>query len=160
MALTKQQKNERLAEIVSILKENETIAFVQFNKLTMAQSQAFRRALRAEGVGFKTVKKTLLEKACEQIGMAKMPELIGQIGIAYGTDKLAPAREVFNFQKTLKDIVSLVGGVFEKTFKDQPSMTMIATIPPMDTLRGMFLNLVNSPRSRFAIVVNEYAKTK
>jgi ribosomal protein L10 len=160
MALTKNQKSERLEDIVQILKENETIAFVQFDKLTMAQSQAFRRALRAEGVGFKTVKKTLLEKACEKIGMAEMPTLEGQIGIAYGTDKLAPAREVFNFQKTAKDIISLVGGVFESTFKDKASITMIATIPPMDTLRGMFLNLINTPRSGFAIVINEYAKTK
>jgi ribosomal protein L10 len=34
----------------------------------------------------------------------------------------------------------------------------IATIPPLQTLRGMFVNLINSPIQRFAVVVNAIAE--
>ncbi len=36
----------------------------------------------------------------------------------------------------------------------------IALIPSVQTLRGMFVNVINSPIQRFAIALNEIAKTK
>jgi len=39
-------------------------------------------------------------------------------------------------------------------------MQEIATIPPMLTLRGMFAQVVNSPRQRFAVVLSKVAETK
>jgi ribosomal protein L10 len=45
-------------------------------------------------------------------------------------------------------------------FATAEKMNMIATIPPVSVLRGMFANVINSPRSRFAIALSEVAKTK
>ena len=54
----------------------------------------------------------------------------------------------------------LLGGVFEDAFADAPKMTSIATIPPMQALRGMFVNIINSPIQRFAIAMSEVAKKR
>mgnify|MGYP001583540784 CR=1 FL=1 len=56
--------------------------------------------------------------------------------------------------------LALLGGVFAGAFSDKAQMTAIATIPPLAVLRGMFANIINSPRHRFAIALNEVAKTK
>jgi large subunit ribosomal protein L10 len=84
----------------------------------------------------------------------------GQIAIAYGEDLLSPAREVFSFAKTHKDNISIVGGVFEGKYMNASEMMSIATIPPLQTLRGMFVNLINSPIQRFAVVLDQIALTK
>jgi hypothetical protein len=34
----------------------------------------------------------------------------------------------------------------------------IATIPPLQTLRGMFVNIINSPIQRFAVALDQIAK--
>ena len=67
---------------------------------------------------------------------------------------------MYEFGKKLKGALSLLGGVFEGAFLDAKGVTVIATIPPMIVLRGMFANIINSPRARFAIALGEVAKTK
>ena len=57
-------------------------------------------------------------------------------------------------------MLSIMGGVFEGMFADAAQMTAIATIPPVPVLRGMFVNVINSPIQRFAIALGEVAKTK
>jgi ribosomal protein L10 len=43
---------------------------------------------------------------------------------------------------------------------DAAAMMSIATIPPLQTLRGMFVNLINSPIQRFAVVLDQIALAK
>jgi large subunit ribosomal protein L10 len=87
-----------------------------------------------------------------------LPEMPGQIAIAYSADLLTPAREVLAFQKGHKENISIIGGVFEGKYMDATEMMSIATIPPLQTLRAMFVNLINSPIQRFAVVVNAIAE--
>jgi ribosomal protein L10 len=91
-----------------------------------------------------------------------MPELPGELAIAYGDDLLAPARETYAFQKTPRDkgSISIVGGIFDGVFKTQAEMMSIATIPSLQVLRGQFVNLINSPIQRLAIVLDEIRKSK
>jgi ribosomal protein L10 len=45
-------------------------------------------------------------------------------------------------------------------FVDRAGTLALATIPPTAVLRGMFVNVINSPIQRFAIALGEVAKTK
>ena len=89
-----------------------------------------------------------------------MPDLPGEVAIAYGTDLLAPAREVYGFQKKFKDKVSILGGVFDGSYKNQPDMMSIATIPAPEVLRGMFVNVINSQIQGFVIALDQIAQKK
>jgi ribosomal protein L10 len=64
------------------------------------------------------------------------------------------------FTTKFKDKISIVGGIFQGAYKDQTEMIAIASIPSLDVLRGMFAQLINSPRQRFAVVLNAVAETK
>ncbi len=159
MAITKEKKQSIIATFSDIVTHADSIAFVQFDKLTVANAIALRRKLRAAGVGYKVGKKTLLKRVLQERGYTgTLPELSGEIAIAYSTDALAPAREVYEFQKANPGIVTLVGGVFEGGYKNQAEMTAIATIPSLQTLRGMFVNIINSPIQRFVIALDQIAK--
>ena len=90
----------------------------------------------------------------------EFPVLAGEVGIAYSTDLLAPAREVFDFSKTHKENCAIVGGIFEGVYKDQAAMLSLATIPSREVLLSQIAFLLKSPLQRLAIAVNEVAKTK
>ena len=159
MAITKEKKQEITATFSDIVTGASSIAFVQFDKLTVANNIALRRALRANGVGYKVGKKTLLKRVLGEKGFTgELPELPGEIAIAYSEDALAPIREIYEFQKTNKGIVTLVGGVFEGSYKNKEEIMVIATIPPLQTLRGMFVNIINSPIQRFVIALDQISK--
>ncbi|MDH5442432.1 MAG: 50S ribosomal protein L10 [Candidatus Nomurabacteria bacterium] len=161
MAITKEKKKEIVAQISDALADAKSVTFVQFDKLSVAQADALRTKLREEGVGYKVLKKTLLKIALDNAGYTgELPPLEGNIAVAYSSDELASAREVYEFHKDNKDNVKIVGGIFAGEFKDEESMNEIATIPGLQTLRGMFVNVINSPIQGFVVALNAIAENK
>ncbi len=161
MAISKQKKGEILNKLQDIAKANPSILFVNFHKLTVADATALRRALRAAGVGYFVAKKTLIKKAFGETKPAgEMPELGGEVAVAYSTDIIAPAREVYAFQKKSDNKVSILGGIFEGAFKNKEDMMSIALIPSRETLYSQIAFLLQSPIQRLAIGLNEVAKSK
>lgn len=161
MALTKQKKEELVKDFQKVVDGAKSIVFVNFSKLPVSETTLLRRALRDESVGYKVTKKTLLKRVLDTKGYeGELPPLGGEIAIAYGEDLLAPARGVYTFQKTHKDTVKIAGGVFDGKYMDATSMMSIATIPGRETLIAQFVNLINSPIQRMAVVVNAIAEKK
>ena len=162
MAKTREQKKEIVEKIEGEMKNATSTVFVHFNKVTVAEESAMRRDLRSEGVGYTVAKKTLIRRALDSIGHAggEFP-LDGEIAIAYGgaDDATTPARVLNEFVKKLTDRLMIVGGLFEGKLIGAEAMREIATIPPMQSLRAMFAQLVNSPRQRLAVVLSKVAET-
>ncbi len=160
MALTKNQKQEVIAELQEKLADAKTIVFVNFKGITVAETDKFRRSLREAGVSYKVAKKTLLGRVLDEKGLkGTMPDLAGEVGIAFSTDVLAPAREVFEFSKG-KQTPKIVGGVFEGEYADQARMMSLATIPSREVLLSQIAYLLKSPMQRLAIAVGQVAETK
>jgi large subunit ribosomal protein L10 len=160
---TKQQKAELVDNLTTSLKGAASAVFVGFKGMNVADETTMRRALRGEQVKYTVVKKTLIRRALDTLGLAsKEAQLDGEVAVAYGggEDATAAARLVHEFGKKFKDKLVILGGIFEGKLANQAMMQEIATIPSMLALRGMFANVINSPRSRFAIVLSEVAKTK
>lgn len=161
MPITLDKKKELVAGLEKALKGAKSVVFVKFDKLQVADVNALRRGLQKESVGYQVSKKTLLKRALSTQGITgELPEVSGQVAIAYSEDLLAPAREVFAFQKNHKENIEIIGGVFEGKYMNASEMMSIATIPPLQTLRGMFVNLINSPIQRFAVVLDQIALAK
>jgi ribosomal protein L10 len=90
----------------------------------------------------------------------EMPNLDGEIAIAYSTDAIAPAQNVKEFSTKFKDNISIVGGVFQGVFKSQDEMVEIASIPSLQVLRGMFVNVINSPIQGLVVSLDAIAQKK
>ena len=161
MAINKEKKKEMYEKLAILVKENPSVAFVNFHKMTVAQATAMRRGLGKEGVGFYVAKKTLIKKALTDAKIAgDMPALDGEIGLAYSKDQVASARGVFMFQKSLEKAVQLVGGIFEGRFASQEEMVRIASIPPRQTLLAQFVNVINSPIQGLVVALDQIAKKR
>ena len=162
MAITKQKKVELVASMTERLSDAKSIVFVNFKALPVSETKMLRRKLSADKVGYFVTKKTLAKRVLSDLkAKGEMPELPGELAIAYGDDPLAPARETYAFQTTPRDkgSISIVGGIFEGEYKTKEEMMAIATIPPLQVLRGMFVNLINSPIQRFAIAMGQIAES-
>ena len=156
---TKSQKKEVIEKLSKIMDGANTMVFVNFHGLKVADATAMRRELTKNNVGFVVAKKTLTGIALESKKYeGSVPVLVGEFGLAYGKDLTAPARGVYEFQKKLKNQVTIVGGVFEKKYMNKDEMTAIAAIPPVNVLHGMFVNLINSPIQGFVMALDQIAK--
>lgn len=162
MAITKEKKSDILAKLSAAFTEAQSIAFVGFSKLTVADASKLRKELAAGGVSYYVAKKTLIKKALEKGGYeGELPELPGEVAVAWTTaDVTAPARGIYDYSKKLKGAITLLGGVFEGAFANKEKMTAVATIPPMPVLRGMFVNVINSPIQGLVIALDKVREQK
>jgi len=161
MAINKDKKKVILSKVEGALSEAQSVVFVNFHGLTVAGITEMRRALRAAGVQYYVAKKNLIRRALNGAGLTgDMPELPGEIAIAWSDDLIAPAREVYVFQKKTPDNIKIVGGIFEKAFMNQAMMMEMASIPALPVLHGKFVNIINSPIQRFVIGLSAIAGKK
>ena len=161
MAISKAKKVELVSAFSEKLKGAQSVVFVKTKGLRVNDANELRKTLTSFSIGLTVTKKTLLKRALDaQKVTGEQPALDGEVAIAYGADLLAPAREVYAFQKTHKDEVSILGGVFEGRYMNASEMMSIATIPSRETLIAQILNLIQSPIRGFTVAVSEIAKQK
>ena len=160
MAISKEKKSEIIEKVKSIA-EKASVVFIKFKGVGVPQTTQMRRKLKESDVSYYVAKKSLVRKAFEKVSLkGEMPELEGELALASANDLIAPAREVFAFQKQFNGNVSILGGVFEGRFVNKSEMEEIARIPGQDTLRGMFVNVINSPIQGFVVALNAIAQKK
>ena len=162
MAITKAKKEDIVAKLADAFTSATSVVFVKFGKLSVADTSAMRKALKEGGTKYYVAKKTLMRRALADLGVkGEMPELAGEIAIAWSEgDVTAPARGIWEHAKKHKDTLSIMGGIFEGMFADAAKMTAIATIPSVPVLRGMFVNVINSPIQGLVIALNQIAEKK
>jgi len=161
MAISKDKKVEILSKLNKATEKSNTMVFVNFHALPVTLVTEIRKILRENGVGYFVAKKTLVKKAFSEKGFGgSIPELPGEIAVAYGEDQIAPAKGIYDYQKKNPELLKIVGGVFEGNFVDAQMITSIATIPPRETLYGMFVNVISSPIQGLVMALDQIAKKK
>lgn len=161
MAITRAKKEEIVHELQDAFKKAASVVFVNFKGLKVSDTTAMRRGLGEDGVSYTVAKKSLTKRALEgQKLEGDLPELPGELSLAWGDDLVAPARGVYNFVKKFPENLMILGGIFDGRYMSKEELEGIATIPPTPVLRGMFVNIINSPIQRMAIALSEVAKKK
>ena len=162
MAINKQKKVELVSELTDMVKGATSMVFVSFKGLTVNQTIVLRKKLHTDNIGYRVAKKTLLKRALEANSITGTfpEEVVAELAVVYGADALAPAREVFEFTKTYKGKLEILGGVYNGAFMNKAEMLEIATIPSREVLLSKIAFLLQSPMQRLAIAVNEVSKTK
>ena len=113
MAITKDKKNELVADLTELLSNAKATVFAKYQGLTVAELQELRKAARENGVKIKVVKNRLVRVAMGQIAVYKDTDTTGLTGqLLYAvsdSDEVAPAKILAEFAKT-HDALDLVGG--------------------------------------------------
>lgn len=166
MAITREKKESLLKEMTEALQGATSVAFVHYKGLSVPEANEMRAKLREEGVKYTVVKKTLLKRVLDALKIeGDMPDLPGEVAMAYlpktaGDDMTAPARTLNDFVKEFKERLVFLGGISENRFLSKEETTSVAAIPPVPVLRGMFVNVINSPIQGLVIALDQVREKK
>ncbi len=157
MAITRQKKEEIVVQLRDIAQKAKTIVFVSFKKLNVNQQNEMRRSLQTEDIGYFVAKKTLMKKALGDL-LKEAPDFPGEIALVYGVEELTAAQRLSVFVKKFPESLVFVGGILNGAYLDKERVTSIAAIPTMEVLRAQFVQLINSPLQRLAVVLDQIAE--
>lgn len=156
MAITKDKKKEILASLADLMKDAGSLVFVKFKGLKVNDQNAMRKALREQGVGYYVAKKTLVKRALADAKIeGNLPELEGEIAVAYSTDAVAPAKGIAEFAKKFKEMLAIAGGMLEGKYLAAAEVEALSKIPSREVLLGKLVNVMNAPIQGFVSTLNE-----
>ncbi len=149
------EKEKTVREITERLRTAQSVVLAEFKGLTVAQSGRLRRELLAQGVQFQVVKNTLLRKAAEQVGIEGLqPYLNGPTAIAVSsTDLVAPAKVLYAFQRTNKE-VQMKAGILTGKVIDGAQVRQLAELPPREVLLAQVAGGMKTPLYGLASVIS------
>ena len=152
MALTKDQKTAQLNELVTKLKDADSVMFSHYIGLSVGDVSEFRNQLRESGAEMKVAKKTLICLAFKEAGYPDVTpdDMEGPIACIFSfEDPLSGAQTAFKFSKD-HDQVTLVGGVFDGKLLSKEQAMELAQMPGREELLGKFVGMLRSPLVSFA----------
>ena len=149
MAISKDKKNELVAELSDLLGNAKMTVFAKFAGVSVADMQVLRRAAREAGVKIKVVKNRLVIKAMESSDAYKDTDktgLSGQLLYAISSDdEVAPAQVLDKFAKS-NPALELVGGFSGIGANlDTTQIKDLAGLPSKDELIAQVVATLLSP---------------
>jgi large subunit ribosomal protein L10 len=144
----KADKELVVAELTERLRTSETLLVADYRGLTMPQIDALRSRLLESGARFSVVKNTLGRRAAEAAGSEALLTLLeGPSAIAFleaEGDMVAAAKALADMARESK-ILAIKGGVLQGRAMSAAEVESLATLPPVDVLRGQVLAAIIAP---------------
>ena len=155
--MKKEDKEQVVTALTERLKAAETVLVADYRGLTMPQIDALRTRLIESGARFSVVKNTLTRRAAEAAGSEALLALLeGPSAIAFiesGGDMLAAAKALADSARETKVLV-IRGGVIQGRTASAEEVESLATLPPIEVLRGQVLGAIIAPLSSLIGLVN------
>jgi large subunit ribosomal protein L10 len=152
----KTDKERIVTELAEQLGSAETLIVADYRGLTNKQLEALRDELLQHGARFRIVKNTLTRRAAAQAGAdALLVMLEGPTAIAFiesGGDPAAVAKALAATAKQT-NVLSLRGGVLEGKVLSGAEVDTLATLPPLDVLRGQLVGAIVAPLTQLVALV-------
>lgn len=160
MSKTRDQKAGELESLVEAFKQAKSVAFADYQGMTVSKMTDLRKKLYAANVSYIVTKKTLLALAAKQAGYEMdVKALPGMLSAAFANeDEMAPAKVIGDAGKDQP--IKLVGGIFEGKAVDKAYVVALSTLPNRSQLLGQLLSVMNGPMSAFARLLNAYKEQK
>jgi large subunit ribosomal protein L10 len=149
MAISKDKKNELVADLTELLSNAKTTVYAKYQGLTVAELQDLRKAAREANVQIKVVKNRLVRVAMGQIAVYKDTDTTGLTGqLLYAVsdnDEIAPAKVLAEFAKKHKAL-DLVGGFSDLGANlSENEVKELAAMPSKDELVAQVVAQLLSP---------------
>ena len=157
MPITRQKKEEVLADLIAGMKDSKSVYFAKNLGMTVAEVQAMRATLRENGGRYRIAKKTLLKKAAHEGAQIELDDAIldGSVGAAFAAeDELALLKALAKLQKDTKKI-EITGGIFEGKAITQAEAIALSKIPSREELLAKLVGTMVAPLSQFVGASNQ-----
>ena len=157
MALTKDKKNEVVAEATQLLGGSKLTVLAKYQGTSVKALQQLRRDAGTNGTKVQVIKNRLFKLALasdSKFSNVDQSVLTGQILYAFNDqDEVAPAQSLASFAKT-EPQVEFIGGISaDGSFISADDVKALAALPSKDQLRGMLVGTLAAPLSGFVNVM-------
>jgi large subunit ribosomal protein L10 len=155
LAISKQRKQESVAELKEMLSRSKAVILSDYRGLTAAQMASVRNRLRPLDSKFLVAKNTLLARSLEEVGLPASEELLqGPTAISFCfADFREPVRAILDVAKET-DILSVKGGLLGSYILNAEAVRSLPTLPSPDALRAQALGGLQAPVSGFVGVLD------
>ena len=155
--MLKTDKEQIVSELTTQLESAETLIVADYRGLSNKRLEALRDELLKHGARFRIVKNTLTRRAAAQAGAeALLVMLEGPTAIAFVESGGDPAAVAKALAATAREtsVLTLKGGVLEGKALSGAEIAELATLPPMDILRGQLVGVVIAPVTQLLVLVS------
>ena len=155
--MKKEDKEQVVTELTERLRSSDTLLVADYRGLTMTQIDTLRSRLLESGARFTVVKNTLTRRAAEAAGAEALLALLeGPSAIAFleaDGDMVAAAKALADSARETK-VLAIRGGIMEGRMVSAAEIETLATLPPIDILRGQVLAAIIAPLTTFIGLVS------
>ena len=137
-------------EYIERLNASPFFIVTDYTGVTVAQFEALRAKLRAQGAEIHVVKNSVFRAAATEVGVANLNgSLSGQLAVVFGeTDFSAAAKVVKDAEKP-----KIRFGYLDSERLDEELVLRIADLPPLDVMRAHLLGTIQAPATQLARVI-------
>ncbi len=149
-----ENKKVVVGDITEKMKESKVFIVADYRGLTVAEVTKLRKELREAGIEFKVMKNTLMNIAANDLGLEGIQDYFkGPTAVAFGTDDVvAPAQILAKFAKQYPAL-EIKAGVLEGNFVSADEIKALADLPPREVLLAKLANVMQSPITGMATVL-------
>ena len=159
MAISKNRKNEVVAEYSEWASQSQLLVLTEYKGVTMKQLDELRRKVREVGGEFHIVKNTLASLAFKEQGMPTPKgffEGSTAVGFAF-TDAPAMIKAMSEFIRT-NEFIKVKGGYLGKQPITADDVKALAELPPLPVMRARLMGTLLAPASQLARILAEPAR--
>jgi large subunit ribosomal protein L10 len=146
--MLKAEKERIVAELAKRLKDTQTLFVADYRGLSVGEIDDLRTKLIEHGGRFTVVKNTLTRRAAQEAGADALVALLdGPTAIAFieaDGDMVAVAKALADTARTTK-VLAIRGGILDGAPIGEEDVKNLATLPPLDVLRGQVLGAITAP---------------
>ena len=159
--LTRQQKEEQVAELQDRFARATSVFVADYSGLSVIQLEVLRSGLRkAEGSEseFRVAKNSVLRLACEggpAEGLKEHFTGTTSIAMSFG-EPVALAKTLVDYAEE-NEAFEIRIGLLDGQVLEPKEISNLATLPSLDELRGKIVGLLQAPAGKLARLLNEPA---
>lgn len=146
MAIKKARKDELVEHYTELLKNSSAIFLTQYGGMSVKDLEALRLKVSDANGQINVTKNTLLRIAMEANEMAPPLDLMsGQVATSFALGEVPTLAKVLVDQAKANDKLTIIGGMMGDRRLTPAEIEALATLPPLDQLRGQILGLISAP---------------
>lgn len=154
--MDKSQKEQVVAELVTRLRETESLIVADYRGLTNAQLVDLRTKLRGSGARLTVVKNTLTRRAAEEAGTEALLALLeGPTAIAFVEaegDPVAVAKALADTARGTK-LLALRGGLLSGQTLTGADVEELAKLPAPEVVKAQLVGAIVAPLTQLAALM-------
>src|SRR5215467_6921837 len=139
------EKSSAIDELAERISNAEIAVLTEYRGLSVSDLQELRGRLRPAGVEYVVAKNTLTRFAAERTGRTGIvDDLVGPTAIAFGADPVATAKALQDYTRVNRTFLLKAALLGDRRI-DPKEVEQLATLPPVDQLRGRVFGMIVSP---------------